>query len=62
MSNVKRVFVEKKPDFAVQAKGLENEIKGYLGILDIASVRVLNRMCQMRLLRRRAAAFSRSRR
>ena len=43
MSNVKRVFVEKKPDFAVQAKGLENEIKGYLGILDIASVRVLNR-------------------
>jgi len=27
----------------VQAKGLENEIKGYLGILDIASVRVLNR-------------------
>ena len=43
MSNVKRVFVEKKPGFAVQAKGLENEIKGYLGILDIASVRVLNR-------------------
>ncbi len=43
MSNVKRVFVEKKPDFAVQAKDLENEIKGYLGVLDIASVRVLIR-------------------
>ena len=43
MSNVKRVFVEKKPDFAVQAKDLEHEIKGYLGVLDIASVRVLIR-------------------
>ena len=43
MSSVKRVFVEKKPDFAVQAKDLEHEIKGYLGISDIASVRVLIR-------------------
>lgn len=43
MSNVKRVFVEKKSDFAVQAKDLEHEIKGYLGIKDIASVRVLIR-------------------
>ncbi len=43
MSNVKRVFVEKKPDFAVQAKDLEHEIRGYLGIKDIASVRVLIR-------------------
>ena len=43
MSSVKRVFVEKKPDFAVQAKDLEHEIKGYLGISDLASVRVLIR-------------------
>ncbi len=43
MSNVKRVFVEKKSDFAVQAKDLEHEIRGYLGIKDIASVRVLIR-------------------
>ena len=43
MGNVKRVFVEKKPDFAVQAKDLEHEMKGYLGIKDIASVRILIR-------------------
>ena len=43
MSNVRRVFVEKKPDFAVQAKDLKHEIKGYLGISDVESVRVLIR-------------------
>ena len=43
MSNVKRVFVEKKPDFAVQAKDLKHEIKGYLGIKDVEAVRVLIR-------------------
>ncbi len=43
MSNVRRVFVEKKPDFAVQAKDLKHEIKGYLGIGDVESVRVLIR-------------------
>ncbi len=43
MSNVKRVFVEKKPDFAVQAKDLKHEIRGYLGIKDVGSVRVLIR-------------------
>ncbi len=43
MSNVKRVFVEKKGEYAVQAKGLLHEIKGYLGIKDVESVRVLIR-------------------
>ena len=43
MSNVKRVFVEKKKDFAVNAKELENEIVGYLGIKTITNVRVLIR-------------------
>ena len=43
MSNVRRVYVEKKPDFAVQAKDLKHEIKGYLGISDVESVRVLIR-------------------
>ena len=32
MSGVKRVYVEKKPEFAVQAKELKHEIAGYLGI------------------------------
>ena len=30
MSNVRRVYVEKKPDFAVKAKELKHEIKHYL--------------------------------
>ena len=43
MSNVKRVYVEKKPGFAVQAEDLRHEIKSYLGIKDVESVRVLIR-------------------
>lgn len=43
MSNVKRVFVEKKPEFAVAAKELGHEIRHYLGITDVTGVRVLIR-------------------
>ena len=43
MSNVKRVYVEKKADFAVAAKELKEEIKGYLGINGVTNVRVLIR-------------------
>lgn len=43
MSKVKRVFVEKKPDFAVKAKELHEEIEGYLGIKTVKNVRVLIR-------------------
>ncbi len=43
MSNVKRVYVEKKPDFAVQAKGLRHEIRSYLGIQGLTGLRVLIR-------------------
>lgn len=43
MSNVRRVYVEKKPDFAVQAKDLKHEIKHYLGIQTVTGVRVLIR-------------------
>ena len=41
MSNVKRVFVEKKPEFAVEAKELRHEIRHYLGIMNVTGVRVL---------------------
>ena len=41
MSNVKRVYVEKKSGFDVQAKELKTEIRSYLGIKDVDSVRVL---------------------
>ena len=43
MSNVRRVYVEKKPSFAVKAKELKNEISSYLGIKTVTAVRVLIR-------------------
>lgn len=43
MSNVRRIFVEKKPDFAVRAKEMLSEIKSYLGIQSVTGVRVLIR-------------------
>ena len=41
--SVKRIFVEKKPDFAVKAKELREEIESYLGISTVTNVRVLIR-------------------
>ena len=43
MSSVKRVYVEKKPEYAVQAKALKSEMKSYLGIKNVENVRVLIR-------------------
>ena len=43
MSNVRRVYVEKKPAFAVKAKELQEEIKNYLGIRAVTGVRELVR-------------------
>ena len=43
MSNVRRVYVEKKPAYAVQAKELKHEISSYLGIKSVTGVRVLIR-------------------
>ncbi|MBR6222895.1 MAG: phosphoribosylformylglycinamidine synthase [Lachnospiraceae bacterium] len=42
MSNVKRVYAEKREDYAVKAKELKEEIKKYLGI-PVSAVRVLIR-------------------
>ena len=41
MGKVRRVFVEKKEPFAVKAKELKEEIRGYLGIQGVEQVRVL---------------------
>ncbi len=41
--SVKRVFVEKKPEFAVKARELHEEIRNYLGISGLTGVRVLVR-------------------
>ncbi|MDD7220040.1 MAG: phosphoribosylformylglycinamidine synthase, partial [Clostridia bacterium] len=43
MSNVRRVYVEKKPAFAVKARELKHEIRSYLGIKTVTAVRVLIR-------------------
>jgi phosphoribosylformylglycinamidine synthase len=43
MSAVRRVYVEKKAPFAVKAKELKSEIKGYLGIGSVKEVRMFIR-------------------
>ncbi len=43
MGNVRRVFAEKKPPFAVAAKSLKHEIRHYLGITGVTDVRELVR-------------------
>ena len=62
MSNVKRVYVEKKPEFAVAAKGLRHEIRHYLGLQDVTNVRVLIRYDAEKHLKRHAMVCSQSRR
>ncbi|MDD7026112.1 MAG: phosphoribosylformylglycinamidine synthase [Lachnospiraceae bacterium] len=39
MSNVKRIYVEKKEPFAVRARELKGEIAGYLGLSHVTGVR-----------------------
>ncbi len=43
MSNVKRVYVEKKAEFGVAAKELRHEVRHYLGIGGVTGIRVLIR-------------------
>lgn len=43
MGNVKRIYVEKKEAFAVKARELEEELKGYLGITGLKKVRIFIR-------------------
>ena len=41
--SVRRIFVEKKPDYAVKAGELREELESYLGIEGVKDVRVLIR-------------------
>ena len=43
MSSVRRIYVEKRPEFAIQAKELQSEIRSYLGMKTVTGVRVLTR-------------------
>ena len=43
MSNVRRIYVEKKAEFAVQAKEMLQEARNYLGMKNLQKVRILIR-------------------
>ncbi len=43
MNEVRRVYVEKREAYAVEAKGLKNELKDHLGIDGLDDLRILNR-------------------
>ena len=43
MSSVRRIYVEKRPEFAIQAKELQSEIRSYLGMKTVTGVLVLTR-------------------
>ena len=43
MSNVRRIFVEKKPGFDVEARSLYRDLKDNLGIGSLKKVRIINR-------------------
>ena len=43
MSQVKRIYVEKKPAYAVKAKELLDELRSYLSLEGLEDVRVLIR-------------------
>ena len=61
MSTVRRIYVEKKPEYAVKAKELFKDIKGYLGINSVTGVRYLIRydveIFQMIYLKRLARLY-----
>ena len=40
MSSVRRVYVEKKAPYAVKARELADEIRGYLGVETVTDVRI----------------------
>ncbi|MCK9216675.1 MAG: phosphoribosylformylglycinamidine synthase, partial [Firmicutes bacterium] len=43
MNKIKRIYVEKKPEFAVEANMLLEELKNFLGIKKLKSIRIIHR-------------------
>ncbi|MCQ2363682.1 MAG: hypothetical protein MJ041_05075, partial [Acidaminococcaceae bacterium] len=43
MGKISRVFVEKKADFAVEARGLFNDLRNNLGVKAVEDIRIFNR-------------------
>ena len=43
MSDVIRVFVEKKPPFAAEARAMAEELRSLYGVKGIESIRIFNR-------------------
>ena len=64
MSSVRRVYVEKKPAFAVQAKDLRHELRKYLGVSGLTGVRfvMMWKIYRMMFLKKHARPFLQNRR
>ena len=43
MSTIRRIFVEKKDAFAVEAHGLLSDLRNNLGMKNLTGIRILNR-------------------
>ncbi|MBP1759728.1 MAG: phosphoribosylformylglycinamidine synthase, partial [Firmicutes bacterium] len=41
--DVKRIYVEKRPGFNIEAQGLFNDLKENLGVKGLESLRIINR-------------------
>ena len=40
---IKRIFVEKKPEYAVEARGLLQDLQNSLGMKNLNNLRIINR-------------------
>ena len=43
MTGVRRIYVEKKSQYAVKKAETLDELRNYLGLMDITDIRILNR-------------------
>ena len=59
MADVRRIFVEKKPGFDVEAKDILSDLRENLNLKSLSDVRIINvttlRVSQTRSIRRHAA-------
>ena len=58
MGSVRRLYVEKKKEFAVEAEKLAAEIKNYLGLTNVSDVRVVVRYDVENILKELLTVYS----
>ena len=44
MNKVRRIYIEKKPEYAVESELLLNELKDFLGIEKLSGIRIVHRI------------------